>query len=54
MTKLLANSMLLFFIVLLTGCQAIGGIFKAGVWVGVLGVVFVVGLIIYFVTRNKN
>ena len=29
----------------LSGCEVIGGIFKAGVWVGVLGVVFVVAII---------
>lgn len=28
-----------------TGCAAIGGIFKAGVWVGVLAVVFIVVII---------
>jgi hypothetical protein len=54
MKKLLVHTMLLFFIVFMSSCQAIGEIFKAGVWVGVLGVVFVVGLIIYLVTRNKN
>lgn len=27
------------------GCAVIGGIFKAGVWVGVLAVVFVVAII---------
>ena len=31
---------------LLTGCSAIAGIFKAGVWVGVVAVVFVVGLVL--------
>ena len=29
----------------LNGCAIIGGIFKAGVWVGVLAVAFVVALI---------
>lgn len=27
------------------GCAAIGGIFKAGIWVGVLAVVFIVAII---------
>jgi hypothetical protein len=39
---------------LISSCQAVSAIFKAGVWVGVLGVVLVVGLIIYFITRSKN
>jgi len=36
------------------GCAVVGGIFKAGVWVGVLGVVFVVGIIIFIVSRAKK
>jgi hypothetical protein len=32
---------------LLSGCEIIGNIFKAGVWVGVLGVFAVVALIIW-------
>jgi hypothetical protein len=35
----------------LSSCSVIGDIFKAGVWVGVLAVVVVVGLIIYFISR---
>jgi hypothetical protein len=45
---------LLFSTILLSGCEVIGGIFKAGVWVGVLAVVAVVGLIIYFFTRSSK
>ena len=32
---------------LLAGCQVIGGIFKAGVWVGVLMVVVVIVIIVW-------
>lgn len=32
-------------LLLLTGCSAIAGIFKAGVWVGVVAIVFVLGLV---------
>lgn len=31
----------------LTGCELIGSIFKAGVWVGVLGVFAVVALVVW-------
>jgi hypothetical protein len=31
------------------GCAAIEGIFKAGVWVGVIGVVVVVGIVMVIV-----
>jgi uncharacterized lipoprotein YajG len=43
-------------VILLSGCQAIGDIFKAGVWVGVLVVVGVIGLIIFIISKagNKN
>ncbi len=38
----------------LCGCAVVGGIFKAGVWVGVLLVVLVVALIVYFFNRSGN
>ncbi len=40
----------------LTSCEAIAGIFKAGVWVGVLIVVGIIGLIIFIISRagGKN
>jgi hypothetical protein len=37
---------------LLNSCAVIGGIFKAGVWVGVLIVLFIIGVIIWLVTRS--
>ena len=37
-----------------TSCQVVGGIFKAGVWVGILVVVFVVGLILWLVGRGRS
>jgi Rrf2 family transcriptional regulator, iron-sulfur cluster assembly transcription factor len=37
----------------LTGCEAIGDIFKAGVWTGVLLVILVVGVIVWLVTKSK-
>jgi len=39
--------------VALTGCEVIGDIFKAGVWVGVLLVILVIGIIVWLVTRSK-
>lgn len=43
----------LIFSTALTGCEAIGDIFKAGVWVGVLLVVLVIGIVVWLVTRSK-
>ena len=45
--------LLLFSTVALTGCEVIGDIFKAGVWVGVLLVMLVIGIIVWLVTRSK-
>lgn len=33
-------------------CRVVGGIFKAGVWVGILLVVLVVGVILWLVGRR--
>ena len=38
----------------LSSCEAIAGIFKAGVWTGVIVVVGIIGLIIFFISRGKN
>lgn len=36
---------------LLSGCELIGDIFKAGVWSGIILVVVVLGLVIFIVAR---
>lgn len=41
-------------VLILTGCEAIGDIFKAGVWVGVLAVVIVIIVIIRLVAGGKK
>ena len=43
--------LLLFVTVSLSSCELVGDIFKAGVWVGVLVVVAIIGLIIYLISR---
>ena len=35
----------------LTGCEAIGDIFKGGIWVGVIGVFVVVAIIFWLVGK---
>lgn len=45
---------LLLIIITTSGCQAIADIFKAGVWVGVLLVVLVIGLIFWLIGRGKK
>jgi hypothetical protein len=38
----------------LSSCQAIGDIFKAGVWVGVIIVVAVIGLIVFLISKASG
>ena len=53
--KLISVSFLLLCMsAVLSSCEAIAGIFKAGVWTGVIVVVGIIGLIIYFISRGKN
>lgn len=37
-----------------TGCEIIGGIFKAGFWVGIIVVVLLVLIVIWLVNRMKK
>lgn len=39
---------------LLSSCEVIGGIFKAGVWVGVLVVVAIIAVIIWLVGKSRS
>jgi hypothetical protein len=43
---------------LLSGCEAIGAIFKAGVWTGTIGVIIIILIIIFIAaklfSRKKN
>lgn len=48
---------ILFFLIAfsLSSCEAIGAIFKAGVWVGVIGIVVVVAIILWLISKlNKK
>lgn len=38
---------------LLTSCEVVGDIFEAGVWVGILAVVLVIGLLFYLFRSKK-
>ncbi|MES2848843.1 MAG: phosphatidate cytidylyltransferase [Bacteroidota bacterium] len=38
-------------VVSLSSCEAIGAIFKAGVWSGILLVALVVGIIVFIISR---
>ncbi|MBS1742651.1 MAG: phosphatidate cytidylyltransferase [Bacteroidetes bacterium] len=38
----------------LSSCEVVGGIFKAGVWVGVLIVVGIIALILYLIGKGRK
>ncbi len=44
--------LLLLMLTLYSGCEVIGGIFKAGVWVGILVVVGIIALILFVAGRT--
>jgi hypothetical protein len=39
---------------ILQGCAVVGGIFKAGIWVGVLAVVLIIVIILVIVNKSRN
>jgi hypothetical protein len=50
---IIAVLLLLMTSVLFTGCELVGDIFRAGIWVGVLGVVALVALVIWVIGKVK-
>jgi hypothetical protein len=45
------SAVLLFSALALTGCELVGDIFEAGVWVGVLLVLGVIGVVIWLIAK---
>lgn len=41
-------------LVSVSSCEAIAGIFKAGMWTGILVVVIIIGLIIWLISRASG
>lgn len=39
---------------LLTSCEALGGIFKAGMWVGVIVVVLIIALVLWLIGKMRK
>jgi hypothetical protein len=56
MKKNIVRLVILFALSCLSSCTAIEGIFKAGAIVGVVGVIVVIGIIVWIASkfRNKN
>ena len=49
--KLFNTSFLVMLLTMLSGCEVIGGIFKAGVWSGIIIVVLIIALIIFVIGK---
>ncbi len=47
-------SLTVFALLTLTGCEAIGTIFEAGMWWGIILVVGVIGLVLWLFTRGRK
>jgi len=54
MKKILPLLSFILMLCLLSSCAVVGGIFKAGVWVGVIIMLVVIGFIIWLVTRKSG
>lgn len=46
--------LLLFIIISLQSCQVIGGIFKAGMWSGIIIVVLIIGVVLYIISKGTR
>lgn len=53
-SSLAAVASLLLLAVSLSSCEAIGSIFKAGIWTGVIGIALVVFLILWLIGRSRK
>jgi uncharacterized membrane protein YkvI len=54
MNRTLAFILLVISTMTLAGCEIIGNIFEAGVWVGVILVVLVIGLVVWLLSRGRT
>ena len=53
-TQLTLLSFFMFFGLFLSSCEAIGAIFKAGVWVGIIIIVIIVVIIFWLIRKFSN
>ena len=54
MDRTLAFTLLVISTVMLAGCELVGDIFEAGVWVGVISVILIVGLVVWLFARGRT
>jgi Ca2+/Na+ antiporter len=54
MNQAVAFTLLAISTMMLVGCELVGDIFQAGVWVGVILVILVVGLVVWLFSRGRT
>ena len=54
MNKVSIGSLLAFAVVFLTSCELIGGVFKVGMWVGVILVILVVAIVLWLLRKIRR
>ena len=47
-------SMVMFIMVFMSSCEVVGGIFKAGMWVGFIVVVLVIALVLWLINKIRK
>ena len=53
-SNIIAVTFLIVLCTSLTGCEVIGDIFKAGMWVGVIVVVAIIALVLWLIGKAKK
>jgi uncharacterized membrane protein YkvI len=54
MNKIIAFTLLVISTMMLAGCELVGDIFEAGVWMGVILVILVVGLVVWLFSKARS
>lgn len=54
MNQAMVFALLVISTTMLAGCELVGDIFEAGVWVGVILVILVIGLVVWLFSRGRT
>jgi uncharacterized membrane protein YkvI len=54
MNKIITFTLLAISTMMLAGCELVGDIFQAGVWMGVILVILVLGLVVWLFSKARS
>lgn len=54
LTSIYRTTLLLTVSLFIAGCEVIGGIFRAGFWVGAIIILVIIGIIAWFMRRGRG